>query len=606
MTQDRRIFSIVGAGPAGMAAAVAAQALGLDVLRGRRPAGARRPDLARRRDASRRRRAARAGRGLSSRRRGRRRLPRHAAPSTSRAASSGRSSRAFAPFCSRERRARHRRGAGRGARHRRAGTAGAVSRLDAARRADGRCRADPAEERRRRCRTGRCGSPAAGRCRCSTLTQLLACWAARSPASSTRHRRATCRAALAASAASAAGAGRSAEGARLDARRCRTGGVPVIRHVVEHRSRWARSGSRAVRYRTSDGREGDGPADDAAGPRGRRAEHPCRRWRLAARVTGATIRIARRLALDRWGETSLAGSVRRRRRGRHRRRRGRRACVASSRRSRIAGDSAGSTRAQADRRAGGLRRRLGRELALRPFLDALFRRDRQSLRRMTRRSSAAARRSPRATSAPRGRDSRDPTRSRRSPAPAWGPARAGSAATPCAHLWRPRRSARSAEVGFYRIRPPLKPVTLGELACARRAGAGGVSAHRVRRRRHRRRPARPVGGAASGARAGARSSCSSAPGPAATRPAPPPPACARCGRDLAEMPISLEAMDMWHRIAAIVGDDCGFHAHGQICVAETPRAPGGAERARGAMARSSARRTRRSSIARSCAGSCRR
>jgi sarcosine oxidase subunit beta len=40
------------------------------------------------------------------------------------------------------------------------------------------------------------------------------------------------------------------------------------------------------------------------------------------------------------------------------------------------------------------------------------------------------------------------------------------------------------------------------------------------------------------------------------------------GRDLAEVPISLEAMEMWHGIAGIVGDDCGFHAHGQIRVAE--------------------------------------
>ena len=42
-------------------------------------------------------------------------------------------------------------------------------------------------------------------------------------------------------------------------------------------------------------------------------------------------------------------------------------------------------------------------------------------------------------------------------------------------------------------------------------------------------------------------------------------------RDFAEMPLALEAMDMWHGIAAIVGDDCGFLAHGQVCVAETPR-----------------------------------
>lgn len=41
------------------------------------------------------------------------------------------------------------------------------------------------------------------------------------------------------------------------------------------------------------------------------------------------------------------------------------------------------------------------------------------------------------------------------------------------------------------------------------------------------------------------------------------------GRDIAEIPISLEAMTMWHRIEAIVGDDCGFHAHGQMRVAET-------------------------------------
>ncbi|MCJ9670349.1 MULTISPECIES: FAD-binding oxidoreductase [unclassified Neorhizobium] len=39
-------------------------------------------------------------------------------------------------------------------------------------------------------------------------------------------------------------------------------------------------------------------------------------------------------------------------------------------------------------------------------------------------------------------------------------------------------------------------------------------------------------------------------------------------RDPAEIPISLEAMDMWHRIETIVGDDCGFHAHGQFEVAE--------------------------------------
>ena len=36
-----------------------------------------------------------------------------------------------------------------------------------------------------------------------------------------------------------------------------------------------------------------------------------------------------------------------------------------------------------------------------------------------------------------------------------------------------------------------------------------------------------------------------------------------------ELPVSLVAMDMWHDIENLVGDDCGFHAHGQLQVAET-------------------------------------
>jgi sarcosine oxidase subunit beta len=41
------------------------------------------------------------------------------------------------------------------------------------------------------------------------------------------------------------------------------------------------------------------------------------------------------------------------------------------------------------------------------------------------------------------------------------------------------------------------------------------------------------------------------------------------GRDLAELPIALESLEMWHRIEKILGDDCGFRAHGQIRVAES-------------------------------------
>lgn len=39
-------------------------------------------------------------------------------------------------------------------------------------------------------------------------------------------------------------------------------------------------------------------------------------------------------------------------------------------------------------------------------------------------------------------------------------------------------------------------------------------------------------------------------------------------RDLSELDLALESMEMWHRIALLVGDNCGFQAFGQICVAE--------------------------------------
>ncbi len=54
-------------------------------------------------------------------------------------------------------------------------------------------------------------------------------------------------------------------------------------------------------------------------------------------------------------------------------------------------------------------------------------------------------------------------------------------------------------------------------------------------------------------------------------------------RDPAEIPISLESMDMWHRIESIVDGDCGFHAHGQINVAELPEHLGRLEKRAEAM-----------------------
>ena len=40
-------------------------------------------------------------------------------------------------------------------------------------------------------------------------------------------------------------------------------------------------------------------------------------------------------------------------------------------------------------------------------------------------------------------------------------------------------------------------------------------------------------------------------------------------RDRREMPLSVISMRMWHQIAELVGDDCGFQPHGQLRVTET-------------------------------------
>jgi sarcosine oxidase subunit beta len=39
-------------------------------------------------------------------------------------------------------------------------------------------------------------------------------------------------------------------------------------------------------------------------------------------------------------------------------------------------------------------------------------------------------------------------------------------------------------------------------------------------------------------------------------------------RDVAEIPLALAALELWHRIAELVDDDCGFASHGQYRIAE--------------------------------------
>jgi len=43
----------------------------------------------------------------------------------------------------------------------------------------------------------------------------------------------------------------------------------------------------------------------------------------------------------------------------------------------------------------------------------------------------------------------------------------------------------------------------------------------------------------------------------------------RLGRDLAEIPLSVASMELWHHIGDLVDDDCGFESHGHLKIAES-------------------------------------
>jgi sarcosine oxidase, subunit beta len=43
----------------------------------------------------------------------------------------------------------------------------------------------------------------------------------------------------------------------------------------------------------------------------------------------------------------------------------------------------------------------------------------------------------------------------------------------------------------------------------------------------------------------------------------------RLGRHVAEIPLSVASMELWHQIADLVDDPCGFESHGQVKVAES-------------------------------------
>jgi NADPH-dependent 2,4-dienoyl-CoA reductase/sulfur reductase-like enzyme len=239
-------------------------------------------------------------------------------------------------------------------------------------------------------------------------------------------------------------------------------GVPVIRHVTEIR---ADGDGRLQRlfYRTEDGRETSVPADVLLVHEGvvPSIHAPLA---LGCAVEWRTDQQSYAPVLDAWGESSQSGVF-------------------------VAGDGAGIggaiaaelrgalaglrvaaklgklTEAAAEEAAQPLRRDLKRELALRPFLDAMFAPRRQvfapadeTIVCRCEEVTAGDIRVRAALGRPGPNQLKAFTRA------GMGPCQGRQCGYTVMHLIAAVQYRPVAEVGFYRVRPPLKPVTLGELA----------------------------------------------------------------------------------------------------------------------------------------------
>lgn len=239
-------------------------------------------------------------------------------------------------------------------------------------------------------------------------------------------------------------------------------GVPVIRHVAELAAE-GEGRLQRLRYRTADGREATVPAEIllihegvVPGIHAPLALGCAVEWR-AEQHCYAPI-------LDAWGETSqpgvfVAGDGA-----------GIGGAHAAELRGALAGLRAainlgGLTEAAAEHEARPLRRDLKRELALRPFLDALFAprpqvfapADETIICRCEEVTAGDIR-----TRAALGRPG--PNQLKAFTRAGMGPCQGRQCGYPMMHLIAAVQQRPVADVGFYRIRPPLKPVTLGELA----------------------------------------------------------------------------------------------------------------------------------------------
>lgn len=248
-------------------------------------------------------------------------------------------------------------------------------------------------------------------------------------------------------------------------------GVPVVRRVTEI-SAHGEGRLQSLRYRTDRGREATVPADVLLVHEGivPSIHAPLALGCAVEWHAGQHCYVP---VVDAWGETSQTGIF-------------------------VAGDGAGIGGAEAavlrgqlaalkvavsldrleqraaDTQAIPLRGGLARELALRPFLDALFAPRQQVLTPpdetvvcRCEEVTAGALRAQAATGRPGMNQIKAFTRA------GMGPCQGRQCGYTVAHLVAEVQQRAVSEVGFFRIRPPLKPVTLGELATLDSEGAGG-------------------------------------------------------------------------------------------------------------------------------------
>lgn len=239
-------------------------------------------------------------------------------------------------------------------------------------------------------------------------------------------------------------------------------GVPVIRHVAEIEALGADKVER-LRYRTAAGREATVPAEVVLVHEGVVPSiHPP--LALGCKVEWSQVQSCYVPVLDAWGESSQAGVFIA----------GDGAGIAGARAAELRGRLAGLwaavrlgrlAEAAAAQDAAPLRTALGRELALRPFLDALFAPrsqvfappDEAIVCRCEEISAGQIR-----NLAKLGRPG--PNQVKAFTRAGMGPCQGRQCGYTITHLLAEAENRPPGEVGFYRVRPPLKPVTLGELA----------------------------------------------------------------------------------------------------------------------------------------------